>query len=205
MLLVKELTALLLQKLEEVEARQADILDLLRAHTNEVQVLASAVTPSPLRRTIAIPPQLIDRFISTAAERYGPRVRIPFSQGINEAIFYLDRATKWVERRRQSETTAEQRQSFGAPLTPRQPWPLQQRRASLQQQQSADNDLCSRAFRCTRLYRAYWLLQTIKEGREYRDASRPTMANFERQYPVLGMTVKRFVDKLEEVSLLLIT
>ncbi|KAL2117149.1 hypothetical protein VTJ04DRAFT_9317 [Mycothermus thermophilus] len=197
MLLVKELTALLLQKLEDVEARQADILDLLRAHTNEVQLLQSAVPPSHLRRTITIPAMLINRFVSAAAERYGPRVRIPFSQGLNEAIFYLDRATKWVERRRQSETAMEPCQPFTAPLVPRQTWPMQ-RRGSVQQQRSANNDLCSMAFRYTRLYRAYWLLQTLKEGREYQEASRPTMANFERQYPVLGMTVKRFVDKLEE-------
>jgi hypothetical protein len=51
------------------------------------------------------------------------------------------------------------------------------------------------------LIKAYWLLQTTKASDEYQAAtSNVSMEQFEREFPRLGMTTRRFFSKLEEVG-----
>jgi hypothetical protein len=85
------------------------------------------------------------------------------AQGVDEIIFYLDRATQWHVRRQSTQRC--------------------------------------HAFKLANLMRAYWLLQATKASDEYQAASaRITVAEFERQFPRLGMTARRFFSKLEEVG-----
>ena len=50
-------------------------------------------------RHLDIPKQLGNLFKSITATTYGSLTSIPVSQGVNEVIFYLDRATQWHVRR----------------------------------------------------------------------------------------------------------
>jgi hypothetical protein len=95
--------------------------------------------------------------------RYGSLTNIPMAAGVDEIIFYLDRATKWHVRRQSTQRC--------------------------------------HAFKLANLLRAYWLLQATKASDEYQAASTMiTVAEFERQFPRLGMTARRFFSKLEEVG-----
>ncbi len=122
--------------------------------------------PPPLEpsRALPIPRELAALFASIAAGRYNGRATtIPMADGIKEAIFYLDRATSWHERR-------------GETQTPEIRW--------------------------ANLFRASWVLQATKASDEYRaTVERATMERFERQFPRLGMSVRRFFGKLEVVSI----
>ncbi|KAL1838770.1 hypothetical protein VTJ49DRAFT_2232 [Mycothermus thermophilus] len=187
--LVIELTSLVLDRLDQRFDRLDQRFDQIHAEVLRTrgETLAPATTTSYLLGSsprVNIPSSLAGRFESAAVERY--ESSIPFCQGIDEAIFYLDRATHWDERRSQSEAEAQRQQLQ---------W---QRRPSRQQAAGDDDGIPSIAFRLSRLYHAYWLLQATKRGNEYKAAAQPIIANFQRQYPLLGMTAKRFVEKLEE-------
>lgn len=58
------------------------------------------------------------------------------------------------------------------------------------------------AFKMANILRAYWILQTTRGGDEYRAASNTvSVEEFERRFPRLGMTTRRFFGRLEEVGL----
>jgi hypothetical protein len=85
------------------------------------------------------------------------------TQALEEILFYLDRATRWHERRKSTQPC--------------------------------------HAVQLTNLIRAYWLLQATKAGDEYQAATRTvSMEQFEREFPRLGMTTRRFFSKVEEVG-----
>lgn len=58
-------------------------------------------------------------------------------------------------------------------------------------------------FKLASILRAYWVLQTTRGGDEYRAASNTvSIEEFERRFPRLGMTTRRFFSRLEEVGLI---
>ncbi|KAK3901883.1 hypothetical protein C8A05DRAFT_44566 [Staphylotrichum tortipilum] len=143
-----ELADLLLQRMEAMDS-----------HISRLFRQPPALEPS---RALTIPHQLATFLTSIATGRYGRATAIPMADGVQEAIFYLDQATKWHARRQQAQPPA---------------------------------------FRWASLLRASWVLQATKESDEYRaSVARMTVEEFERQFPRLGMTTRRFFGKLEVVS-----
>ncbi len=67
--------------------------------------------------------------------------------------------------------------------------------------QSSQPGEATQASKWANLLRAYWLLQATKASEDYQVAANTiSLAEFERQFPRLGMTVRRFFLKLEDVS-----
>ncbi|EAQ84110.1 predicted protein [Chaetomium globosum CBS 148.51] len=135
-------------------------LDLMDSRISKVLGEPPSTEPPP-RLHVPQPLQEFLEFITTA--RYGKLTNIPMCQGVDEVVFYLDRATQWHVRR-----------------------------------QSAQR---GQAFKWANIYRAYWLLQATKASDEYREASSTlSISQLEQDLPRLGMTARRFFDKLEEVN-----
>ncbi|KAK0737271.1 hypothetical protein B0T21DRAFT_438690 [Apiosordaria backusii] len=82
---------LLLQRIDLFEARMSTILGQPR--------------PTEPERVLDIPQPLEDLLVTIAVSRYGSLSRIPLTQGIDETIFYLDRATRWHVRRQAGQPT----------------------------------------------------------------------------------------------------
>lgn len=150
--LMLECTDLVLQRLEVIDSRVS-------------RILGETVSIQP-RRRLDVPPPIENLLESTAIAKYGSSTRIPMAQGVDEVIFYLDRAKQWHTRR-----------------------------------QSSQPGEATRASKWANLLRAYWLLQATKASEDYQAAATTiSVAEFERQFPRLGMTVRRFFVKLEDVS-----
>ena len=140
------------------------VLDRLDLMDSRISRVLGEPPPTELPQRLQVPQQLQEflEFITTA--RYGRLGNIPMCQGVDEVVFYLDRATQWHVRRR-----------------------------SVQRGQ---------AFKWANIYRAYWLFQATKAGDEYQEASSTlSVSQLEQDLPRLGMTARRFFDKLEEVNL----
>lgn len=148
-----ELTNLVVERIELLESR----------------VLGELPPAEPPRRVYV--PQPLEEFLEVIATRkYGTPINIPMCQGVDEIVFYLDRATKWHERR----------QSAQPPQPPQR----------------------GQAFKWANIYRAYWLFQATKASDDYQTASSTlSVAQLEQDFPRLGMTARRFFNKLEEVNL----
>ncbi|KAK4196072.1 hypothetical protein QBC40DRAFT_287927 [Triangularia verruculosa] len=141
---------LLLQRIDLLETRVSTLLGQPRTSEPE--------------RAMEIPQPLEDLLATIALSRYESLSNITLSQGIDETIFYLDRATRWHLRRQSGQATEQ-----------------------------------ILASQFANMIRAYWTLQATKSGNEYVAASsRPTIENFERDFPRLGMTVQRYLHKLGE-------
>lgn len=76
-------------------------LDLLGSQVGRL-LGEPVLTDSP--RRMDVPLELEDLFISIAAARYGSPNSIPMAQGVDEIIFYLDRATQWHARRQSTQS-----------------------------------------------------------------------------------------------------
>jgi hypothetical protein len=148
-ILILECTNLVIERLDQLETRVSRAFG---------QPLITESAPG-----LSVPAPLANLFESITLMRYGSLTNIQMAQGVDEIIFYLDRATKWNVRRQSTQRC--------------------------------------HAFKLANLLRAYWLLQATKASDEYQESSaRITVAEFERQFPRLGMTARRFFSKLEEVS-----
>ncbi len=146
------LTDLVLQRLEVIDSRVSRIL--------------GETVPIQSQRRLDVPQPIENLLESTAMAKYGSSTRIPMAQGVDEVIFYLDRAKKWHSRR-----------------------------------QSSQQGEATQASKWANLLRAYWLLQATKASEDYQTAANTiSVAEFERQFPRLGMTVRRFFVNLEDVS-----
>ncbi|KAK4464640.1 hypothetical protein QBC42DRAFT_262958 [Cladorrhinum samala] len=80
-----------------------DFLDV-RLTQLEQRLTGEPAQPEP-RRRIDIPLSIQDMLRAMATSRHGHVANVPIDQGINETVFYLDRATQW-HRRRQSEPSS---------------------------------------------------------------------------------------------------
>ncbi|KAL2127848.1 hypothetical protein VTI74DRAFT_10087 [Chaetomium olivicolor] len=157
----------------EIEARDGQtilvlectdlILDSIRELNSRVSRAFGQPPPAQTAiRRLHIPQQLADTLGSTTAPRYCNLTSIPMAQGVDEVIFYLDRATQWPIR-------------MG----------------------STEHD---HTFKLANVLRAYWLLQATKASEEYQAATNNiSVDQFERYFPRLGMTPRRFFSKLEEL------
>ncbi len=63
------------------------------------RLLNEPVLPAQSLRRLDIPQPIANLLESTAIARYGSTTSIPMAEGIDEVIFYLDRATLWQTRR----------------------------------------------------------------------------------------------------------
>jgi hypothetical protein len=85
-----ECTDLIIQRLNLLDSRVGRLLG------------EPPLTEAPRRLEIPLP--LEDLFISITAAQYGSPNSIPMAQGVDEIIFYLDRATHWHTRRQSTQS-----------------------------------------------------------------------------------------------------
>lgn len=145
-----ECTDLVLQSLEAMDTRMAALV-------------GETLPTQPAPTNLEVPQPVEDLLLTLTTARFESHTNIPVDQGIDEVIFYLDRATQWQARKQTSQQ--------------------------------------SQASKWANLLTAYWLLRATKASKEYQTAvTTPSVANFEQQFPRLGMTVQRFFSKLEQVG-----
>jgi len=104
--LMLELTDLVIDRIEAVDTRIS-------------RLLSEPQRPEP-SRALLVPPELATLLTLIAAGRPGGATAIPMADGIEEAVFYLDRATKWHARRHEVQPPA-----FGWANLYRASWVLQ--------------------------------------------------------------------------------
>ncbi|GAB1312830.1 hypothetical protein MFIFM68171_03040 [Madurella fahalii] len=83
--LMKEYTDLLLHRIELAESRLSNM------------ILGQSM-PTESTRRLDIPKPLHDSLVTISTTRYGSMAALPIVQGVEETIFYLDRATRWHAR-----------------------------------------------------------------------------------------------------------
>ncbi|KAK4667504.1 hypothetical protein QC763_309860 [Podospora pseudopauciseta] len=76
--------------------------DLLEAR---LSVMLGQPRPAEPERVLEIPQPLEDLLVAIAISKHGSLSSMPLAQGIDETIFYLDRATCWHARRRVEQPT----------------------------------------------------------------------------------------------------
>src|SRR5437016_4584408 len=82
---MREYTDLILHQIQITESRISRIL--------------GEPAPTQPPRRLDVPSPVGDILVSIATTMYGSLANIPITQGVDEAIFYLDRATQWHIRR----------------------------------------------------------------------------------------------------------
>jgi hypothetical protein len=110
--LMIDLTSLVLDRIELLDSRISRVL----GEPPPIEPPRRLYVPQPVEEFL--------EFITTA--KYGKPINIPMCQGVDEVVFYLDRATQWLVRRQ----SAPQGQAFKWANIYRAYWLLQTTKAS---------------------------------------------------------------------------